>query len=156
VWLDVPCGAGRLSELLPGTVVQVDRAREMLGAAPAAGHRQVCASAGALPFRDDAFAGSLCHRLLHHVPRSAERVRILSELRRVTDGPVLVSFFHAVSVQNARRLLRRGLRSRRSGRVAITLRRFRRELQAAGLRTRAAVPLMPLWSEQWLIWAERA
>lgn len=154
-WLDVPCGAGRLSDLLPGDVVQVDRAHEMLVAIEAPRASRVCASAHALPFADGAFAGALCHRLLHHVPGSAERIRILGELRRVTRGPVLVSFFHAASLQHARRTLSRRLsRKPVSGRCAISLRRFLADLDAAGLRARACSPLSAFVSEQWLVLAD--
>lgn len=152
-WLDAPAGAGRMSEQLPEPVFRIDRSAEMLRAAPGAG-RAACASVHALPFADGTFAGALCHRLLHHLPTSAERVAVLAELRRVTDGPIVVSFFHAVSVQNARRSLARHLGKRRSGRCAITLRRFQRDLWDAGLRIRRVVPLLPLWSEQWLVLAE--
>src|SRR5690606_14337503 len=149
-WLDLPCGTGRLSDLLPGDVVQVDRSQPMLEAITAPAAARVCASAQALPFADDAFVGALCHRLLHHVPRSEERIRILAELRRVTDGPVVVSFFRAVSFPHARRVVSRRLRRKPvSGRGAFTLRQFLVELQAAGLRARSCVGLAPFVSEQW-------
>jgi hypothetical protein len=154
-WLDVPAGAGRLTAFLPSAAVQVDRSPDMLRAAPADSSARVCASATALPFADDTFAGALCHRLLHHIPTSAERVRILAELARVTDGPVVLSVFHAVCLQNARRTLARRLGKRRSGRTAITLARILADLRDAGLRARAFAPLLPLVSEQWLILAER-
>ena len=152
IWLDVPCGAGRLTELLPGRVVRVDQDLEMLRACPG-GTARACASAHALPFVDAAFQGALCMRLMHHLPTSAERVAILAELSRVTAGPVLVSFFHSVSLQHARRVVRRRLGKTRSGRVAIRAHRFRGELAAAGLRAVHEIPLRRFVSEQWLVLA---
>jgi hypothetical protein len=154
-WLDVPSGAGRMSGLLPGPVVQVDRDPQMVRAIERPGILRVCASVHALPFADGSFAGALCHRLLHHVPHADERVRILRELRRVTAGPILLSFFHAGSLQHARRLLARRLRRKpTSGRCALSLRALCADLAAAGLRIRRCAPLLPLLSEQWLLRVE--
>ncbi|MFO1052833.1 MAG: class I SAM-dependent methyltransferase [Planctomycetota bacterium] len=155
-WLDVPCGAGRMSGLLPGPVTQVDYAREMLGAIEGADGPRIRASAFELPFADDAFSGVLCHRLLHHVPGRAERVAILGELARVSRGAVIVSFFHAASLQNLRRgLARRLLRKRRSSRGGVSWRTFQRDLGEAGLKVVAVRALLPFVSEQWLVLARR-
>jgi SAM-dependent methyltransferase len=150
LWLDVPSGAGRLTEELPGPALQVDRDLAMLRACP--GQRpRVCASAVALPFRDGAFAGALCHRLLQHIPTPAERIAILTELARVTRGPVVVSFFDAHSLQHGRRVLRRATGKPRSGRGAITRAELCRELQQAGLRAVAFAPLWRFVAEQTLV-----
>ena len=156
-WLDVPCGAGRMSGLLPGPVVQVDYAPAMLEAIDAPAGPRVRASAFELPFADDSFAGALCHRLMHHVPVREDRVILLRELQRVTRGPVIVSFFHAVSLQNARRALARRFRGkRRSSRGGITLRSFLCDLHEAGLELVTARPLFPFVSEQWLALTRRS
>jgi hypothetical protein len=154
-WLDAPSGAGRLTELLPGPTIQVDRDVAMLRSAPDRWPK-VCASCTRLPFADDAFAGSLCLRLLHHVPTSAERVAILGELRRVTRGPIVVSFFWSVTLQHARRLLARRLGKVRSGRHAITLRRLCRDAADAGLAVAAMVPIAPFVSEQCVALLQRS
>lgn len=154
-WLDVPCGAGRLSDLLPGPIVQVDRDPAMVRAVAARDTTRICASAHALPFADDTFAGTLCMRLFQHLPGGEERVRVLSELRRVTRGPIVLSFFHAASFQHARRVVSRRLRRKPvSGRSAVTLRRFFAELQRAGLRPVRCAPLLPFLSDQWIVLAE--
>ena len=149
-WLDAPSGTGRLSDLLPGPVVQVDRHAPMLAACPGDAPR-IAASVHELPFADAAFAGVLCHRLFHHLPTPDERVAVLRELARVTDGPILLSFFHAGSVQHLRRTVRRRFGKTRSGRVAVSLRQMLRDADAAGLRLAAARPLLPLISEQWVV-----
>ncbi|MDA0375217.1 MAG: class I SAM-dependent methyltransferase [Planctomycetota bacterium] len=153
-WLDVPCGAGRLSDLLPGPVVQVDRDPAMVRAVERTDTTKICASAHALPFADATFAGALCMRLLQHIPNGDERVRVLSELRRVTRGPIVMSFFHAASFQHARRVVSRRLRRKPvSGRSAVTLRRFFAELQRAGLEPVRCAPLLPFLSDQWVVLA---
>lgn len=149
-WLDVPCGAGRLSAELPGPCVQVDRDPAMLAAIADPGPR-ACASALRLPFADRVFAGVLCCRLLQHVPGPAERTAILRELRRVARGPVIVSFFDACSLLHLRRLARRALGKPRSGRSAMGRRAFAAELRAAGLRPVAWRSLGRLLAEQTLV-----
>lgn len=149
-WLDVPCGAGRLSELLPGPVVLVDRDEQMVRAA-ARGQPRVCASIHRLPFGSGTFHGALCMRLFHHIPTSEERRRILGELRRVTRGPVILSFFHSLSLQNLRRELGRRLGRRRSGRCAVRWRVMREDLHDAGFEVVATRPLARFLSEQWIV-----
>ena len=92
-------------------------------------------------------------RLMQHLPTPAERIACLAELRRVTRGPVLVSYFHTVSTQHLRRCVRSRLGGRHSRRVAIGGRQFRRELEAAGLRFVTSVPLLRFLSEQWIVLA---
>jgi SAM-dependent methyltransferase len=150
-WLDVPSGAGRMTGLLPGPVVQVDRSLAMVRAAPAGAWR-ACASAAALPFRDGEFAGALCLRLLQHLPASGERRAILAELARVVRGPVIVSYFDRCSVQHLRRVLRRRL-GRASRRSALGWAALRAELEGAGLAVRARAGLSRFWSEQVLVLA---
>ena len=152
-WLDAPCGAGRLTELLPPATVQVDRAFQMVHAAPP-GRLRLCASLHQLPFPDATFAGALCMRLLHHIPSSEERRHILRELHRVTSGPVILSFFHSVSLQHARRVVARRLGKRRSGRCAVRWSIFRADLAAAGFRVVHAKPLARFLSEQWIVLVE--
>ncbi|MHC4515940.1 MAG: class I SAM-dependent methyltransferase [Planctomycetota bacterium] len=156
-WLDVPAGAGRLTGVLPAapSAVQADRNLSMLQAA-GPDHRRICAAAQRLPFPDGAFAGVLCMRLLHHIPGTEERVAILRELARVSRGPVVLSFFHALSLQHLRRVLRHRLWGRRqSSRHAIRFGTLAQELRAAGLVLVKTRPLRRFVSEQWLVLARR-
>lgn len=149
-WLDAPAGAGRLSDELPGPVVQLDRDPEMLLAA-GPGHPRVCASVHALPFADRAFAGVLCHRLLQHIPTAAERTAILRELARTSRGVVIASFFDAASLQHLRRVLRRWTGKPRSGRAAVRRGAFLAECRAAGLEPVAVRALRRFVAEQTLV-----
>lgn len=148
-WLDAPSGAGRLSGELPGHVVQVDRDPAMVLAAGGAFAR-ACASVHALPFNDGAFGGALCMRLLQHIETSAERIKILGELGRVSRGPVVVSFFDAASLQHLRRKLRSIRGKRPSGRVSIRRACFAREAAAAGLQVVTMSALRRFVGEQTL------
>lgn len=155
-WLDVPSGAGRLTPLLPGRVVQVDRDAAMLRACPAdAARARACASALHLPFADRSFAGVLCMRLLQHLPTQGERERVLGELARVSRGPVLFSYFEACSLPALRRRVRRSFGKTRSGRSAVAWRELRASLAAAGLRPVRRIPLLRWLSEQTLVLATR-
>ncbi len=153
-WLDMACGTGRLSSLLPEPVILLDRNMAMLELC-ATEHSRVNARALQLPFADDSFSGALCMRLLQHIPNHSERSAILRELARVTRGPIIVSFFHSLSLQHGRRLLARVLGKQRSGRNAISLRQFARDVHAAGLRQLDARALSPYVSEQRLALLER-
>jgi len=155
-WLDVPSGAGRLSDACPQPVVQVDRDLAMLRAcAPQPGRFQVRACATHLPFADGAFAGVLCLRLLQHLAPAAERIRVLAELARVSRGPVLFSYFDALSLQHWRRQLRRAFGKPRSGRSSVRWPELRQQLESAGLRPIARRPLRRWVSEQTLVLAVR-
>ena len=149
-WLDAPSGAGRMSGESPQPVIQVDRDPAMVHAA-GPGRARVCASVHALPFADSAFAGVLCHRLLQHIPTTAERIDILRELARVSRGPIVVSFFDARSLQHLRRLARRCFGKKRSGRCAVARGAFLAEVRAAGLRPLAVRSLRRWIAEQTLV-----
>lgn len=120
--LDLACGAGRFGAALGagGRVVGGDSSAAMLGEARGTGAYAalVAADARRLPFRDGVFAGAICIRLLQHLP-SDDRRRVLAELRRVTAGSVIVSFFDAATLEALRaRARRKTPRSRRAIRVA--------------------------------------
>ncbi len=148
-WLDMPCGAGRLAGLLPRPVCcDLNPAMlRLLGPDLPA----LRATGLALPFRDGAFEGVLSIRFLPHLADPSQRIRALSEMARVSRRWVLVSFFHAISLQEARRRAKRALFHRRRGRQSITFRRFREEARAAGLHVYAVRPLARFLSEQWLV-----
>ena len=154
-WLDAPCGAGRLTDELPGPVIRLDRDLAMLRAGAGDG-RRVCATVLALPFRDGVFAGVLCCRLLQHVAGAKARRAVLRELARVSRGAVVVSFFDALSLLHARRLVRRAFGKPRSGRSAVGRAAFRRDLRAAGLEPVRFLALGRFVAEQTLVLCRHA
>lgn len=148
--LDMPSGTGRMSGLLPGCVVQVDRELSMVAASAVPGPR-ACASGAALPFADGAFDLALSLRLFQHLPDAHERRAILGELRRVTVGHLVVSYFESRSLQHQRRRMRRRLGKPRSGRCAYPWSAFAADLAFAGWTTVARRPTRRWWSEQVLV-----
>jgi len=100
--LDVPCGTGRLSEMLARHVEShagVDVSRPMLAEARAgAGVRLAQASAEHLPFAERAFDVVVCCRLLHHLREGEQLERVVAELVRVSDRLVVASYWDAASL----------------------------------------------------------
>jgi len=85
---------------------------------------------------------------LEHLGVRADRVRVLSEIRRVNRGSVILSFFDAHSLLHLRRTLRRALGKKRSGRSAISRRQLGLDLAEAGLEPVRWLPLQRFVAEQ--------
>lgn len=120
--LDVPSGAGRVSDILArraGRIYEFDYSREMvrLVRSSARGHepRVGVATVFNLPFRDRSFDLVVSIRLSHHIPDRDGRHWHVRELLRVSDGHVLLTYFDADSLKNRLRELRRRLGSRKRG-----------------------------------------
>jgi SAM-dependent methyltransferase len=124
--LDLPCGYGRLYDILRGlgvSVVESDWSFHLLGAArsfhangenllPAAGY--VRATAFELPFRDRAFELVLSVRLCHHIREHEERLRYLREIMRVSRKWLIFTYFDTASIKNRTHELRRRVNGKRS------------------------------------------
>jgi ubiquinone/menaquinone biosynthesis C-methylase UbiE len=96
-WLDVGCGPrSGIARTLPGTLVGIDHAAELLRETQRDGVLCVCASATALPFTAESFDGVVCFGLLHHL-NDAEGDAALAEMRRVTRAGGVVLVFDNVS-----------------------------------------------------------
>jgi ubiquinone/menaquinone biosynthesis C-methylase UbiE len=144
----VPCGAGRLFSSLAskGRVIGLDASEPMLCEARGApGHAALAlGDAFALPFRDGAFAGAACIRLLHHLDAD-DRRRVLAELRRVTRGPFVVSYYDAATFQawKARRK-----RAAKGSRKPVARAEFAADLASQGLQPLARSRPLPFIAEQ--------
>jgi len=106
--LDAPCGAGRLFPTLAarGRVVGLDVSPAMLEGARARGAEALLAGdLAALPFAAQSFDAVVCCRLLHHLEREEDLVRIARELVRVSRALVLVTYWDAASLPALRRRL---------------------------------------------------
>ncbi len=138
--LDCPCGAGRLVPTLidhTKRVVAIDRSpamvtegRAVLAARPATEFVPLLVgSADALPFVDDAFDVTVCHRFLYHLPDVADRARSIAELARVTRRGLIVTYIDAASLK----MRWRTFRKRKQSRVAWTYDALAAELAPFGL-----------------------
>ncbi len=144
--LDVPCGTGRLSELLATherVYTGADAALAMLRVATERrpGTRFVAADLAHLPFADSSFDVVVCIRLMHLVRDADLRAAFLRELARVARVGVIVDYRNdrTLRVRWSRLLARVGLRAR--GPNAHARAAFAAELTAAGLQPVAFVPV---------------
>ena len=160
LYLDAPCGAGRLTPLLCelGRAVALDanlpmlaRARERCGAAVG-----IQATVLALPFADRSFEAVVCCRLLHHLRDERELAVAVGELVRVSRRLVVASFWDAASVPALR--VRLGLKQGEgaSGRAAIARREIARLFAAAGARVIGFRAVLRFVSQQTFLVAERS
>ena len=146
--LDVPCGLGRMGELLQsrgGSPVSVDISPDMVREARGAGGRGLQAEIEHLPLADRSVDGAVCFRFLHHLPTRAARVAVLRELARVSRRFVVLTWFHPVSAHHLRRLL-----AGDSARHSQTLGELRREAGEAGLVLRAWRAQAPYLRDLWI------
>ncbi|MDD3650889.1 class I SAM-dependent methyltransferase [Immundisolibacter sp.] len=157
--LDMPCGAGRfwpmLAEHPTRRLLAGDRSPAMLEAARAAAAPALLArfesvrelDAFALDLPDDAVEHILCMRLLHHIARPQDRLRLLRELHRVASRGVTVSLWVDGNLQAWRRR-RLDARRRRAdvNRVVVPRATIEAEFAQAGFRVRRHFDVLPGWS----------
>lgn len=134
--LDVPCGFGRMlteiHRVLP-RVVGVDlspaQARIASAVAPALAGNLLAG----LPFADGSFDLVVCVRLLHHLHHPDDRRAVLRELRRLSRGHVLTSYYGDVALWRIHRGVLQALGLKRP-RVAVVRREeLYEDARAAGL-----------------------
>ena len=148
--LDVGCGIGGSARILardygfdvlgisisPG---QIERARQLTPAGLPC--RFAVMDALALELADGSFDAVICNRLFHHFFESSVRVAALRELRRISRGPIVMSFFCSQSVSSAAFLLRNRLRREpATDRVPISFNTISADIAAAGTCIRASPP----------------
>jgi 2-polyprenyl-3-methyl-5-hydroxy-6-metoxy-1,4-benzoquinol methylase len=101
-------------------------------------------------FPDRHFDAVLCNRLFHHIQGSDERIHALREIRRISKGPVVLSFLNAFALgatgAGVAHLL--GRKNAGSG-ILIPAWSFLNEIRRAGLVPIAAYGVLwgisPLW-----------
>ncbi len=150
--LDLPCGHGRLSDLLRShcqrlvegdwsfTMVQLnqrDHDRD---------HRHyVRASALEIPFKDQAFDAVVSFRLSHHLETQELREQHLRELFRTAKKHVIVTWFSATSLKNMLRQLRVKIAGKKPKNV-LRNDRVRAIAEQCGFRQQLAKPLFLIGS----------
>jgi SAM-dependent methyltransferase len=167
--LDLPCGTGRLLPALTERgfdVTSADSSPHMVEQAKAYAGRQglsveprrfLVANVMSLPFEDGRFDAVVCNRLFHHFREPQVRRDALVELRRVSRGPVVASFFCNSSLDAVMFHLMHALRRKKpTDRIPIPRRRFAADAAAAGLTVRQWLPIRAGISRQWYAVMERA
>jgi glycosyltransferase involved in cell wall biosynthesis/SAM-dependent methyltransferase len=93
--LDVPCGTGWGTSLLPGaaslTAVDIDRGATAFGKSQYPGIHFAVGTMAALPFREGAFEVVICLEGLEHVYRSEARAFIAEARRTLAPGGVFIA-----------------------------------------------------------------
>ncbi len=149
--LDIPCGYGRLSDLVLAAgarLVSADLSPAMVeravqNAGPAASAGVVADLTKGLPFRDGAFDAILCMRLFHHLRDAGERAAALAELRRAASSAVILSYYRRLGVHVLQRKLRRALKGKAYEIKMAPGGEFEREASAAGFEVERIIPLFP-------------
>jgi ubiquinone/menaquinone biosynthesis C-methylase UbiE len=161
--LDLPCGTGRLSDLLVRRgwkTIACDVSGEMLAVAR---KRSVQLGHSISFFRTDclqmgvgegAVSAVFSIRFLVHIAPE-ERVKMLREFRRVTERWVVMSMSLSTPWHRFRRRLKGWLGHPKPVRFPVTSRALGEELRLAGLREVRRVWTFPILSEQVLVVCER-
>jgi SAM-dependent methyltransferase len=144
VLLDLPCGAGRFAPLLAaraGAYLPADHSPHMLAlcrdALAARGlsgkaRESLQADARRIPLADQSVDLACCLRLLHHFPRGEDRAAILGELRRVDQGPLVLTFLDAESPKQWIHLQSMRLAGGTTRRALLSRAQLSQEAHAAG------------------------
>lgn len=160
--LDFPCGTGRLTKLLQEKFVMIsgaDGAASMVKLASAntgnGSPRTVAvqfyeSDVFDSGFTDGQFDSVVCNRLFHHFTEATDRVKALSELRRISKGSIVISFFNSFSTSMAFRKIGKYVRGRRfEDRVGVSMNQFMQEVESCGLKVTYATAsrwgISPLW-----------
>jgi len=153
--LDLPCGTGRITELLLDLgyrVVGADISEPMMAHAreKLAGYSNLedlrQADAESLPFADEEFDAVISIRFSNHVPPDV-RLRVLGEMRRVCRGPIIISYCNPNAASACKRRLRALLRRPHAPWYPATPREVDAEARSADLRVVRGHAMLPLVSE---------
>jgi ubiquinone/menaquinone biosynthesis C-methylase UbiE len=161
--LDMPCGTGRLMPAYAQAglcVLGVDVSLPMMAekpwdAAPPGILGLVQGSALGLPLGAGCVDASLCMRFLFHLDDASERIAVLSELARVTRGPVLGQVRYRWTLKHFGRYLRSRLGLSKKYAPSHSRADVEAELRAAGLQLERMLPMSRLFSDKALFVACR-
>lgn len=163
--LDVPCGTGRMTEVLLQAGLQVtgcDISEAMMQKAQSrlAGfgeQARFCqGNAKELPFEGASFDLVTCVRLFGHFP-SDDRVEMLKEMARVTRRWIIVQYFYETSLTRLKRAVKRRLLRTYPGVVhPLNEQTLRAELAAADLKEHGRAWCRRFYSEEVFLLLEAA
>jgi 2-polyprenyl-3-methyl-5-hydroxy-6-metoxy-1,4-benzoquinol methylase len=128
--LDIPCGAGRVMALLARrgySVTGAELSQPMIAATVANLAREGYdwpvhkEDIEKMTYSDRHFDTIICFRLFHHFPDQEVRRRVVSELCRVADRFVVLSYFSPRSLTSLKRRLRAAVGGKRSKQHATSL-----------------------------------
>ncbi|WP_214477168.1 class I SAM-dependent methyltransferase [Mesorhizobium sp. dw_380] len=161
--LDVPCGTGKLAEVLGRHGCQVlaaDISLEMMALAKTAYESQsgfqgfIRCDVTQLPFGDESFDTVICLRLIHLIPPHLRR-DIINELARVASRRLIVSYGLATRFQKIRLSLRKMITGRMSALHPVKFNVARQDFAEAGLKLVGSFSVLPLLSCEQLFVLEK-
>lgn len=155
---DIPCGTGRLAEVLAAMgfrVTGIDISPQMLDVASRrlrrfANFETWVSDVRELPQAGRRFEAALCARVLMHFPL-AEQVEFLRAVACVTAGQVVFTQGLDTAWHRLRRRLKRLLGHQAPAVYPLTRADLRRLIEGAGLRERRRYTLLPLVSEEVIV-----
>lgn len=162
--LDVPCGTGRATEWLLQKgfrVTAFDISEEMISQAKNKLNRYsnieqfYVGDAENSNLDDNAFDCVVSVRLMGHIPPEV-RIKMLNEFKRLSKNYVVVTYYHAFSIQ---RYLRRFIdifsKEKRSMWFPVSKKEMMLELNESGLKVVSIYPIMKFISETWVVLAKK-
>lgn len=157
--LDLPCGTGRFWSLLAENpnrkIIACDYSQDMIDIGmrfrePAITQRITAfqSSAFELDLEDEAVDNVFCIRLIHHVGESADRLKLLKELHRVTRDSVIISLWVDGNFKAWRRRKLEAKRSRRGyqNRFVIPRGTIEQEFEQAGFNIKSHIDFLPKYA----------
>ncbi|MER8742243.1 class I SAM-dependent methyltransferase [Mesorhizobium sp. M1004] len=161
--LDIPCGTGKLAEVLGRHDCQVlaaDISIEMMALAKTAYESQsgfrgfIRCDVTQLPFGDESFDTVICLRLMHLIPPHLRR-DIINELARVASRRLIVSYGLASRFQRIRLRLRKMITGKMSAPHPVNFNVARQDFAEARLSLVGSFSVLPILSCEHLFILEK-
>jgi SAM-dependent methyltransferase len=152
--LDIPCGTGKLADVLSQhdcQVIAADISLEMMALAKTAYEGRpgfqgfIRCDVTQLPMADESFDTVICLRLIHLIPPHLRR-KIIKELARVTGRRLIVSYGMASRFQRIRLRLRRMITGKVSAPHPVDFNVAQEDFSEAGLKLVRSFSILPLLS----------
>lgn len=153
--LDLPCGTGRITQLILEdgyhaagadiSLEMLDQARKRLGQYPKLLGLTRC-EAENLPYPDGSFDSVVCVRLMGHVP-PLSRIKMLGEMKRVASGPLVVTYYLWNAMTETRRFLLKRMRKVAAPWFPSSPWALKAEIAQAGLEIARVYPIAAHLSE---------
>ncbi len=158
--LDMPCGTGRFWDVLaeePKRIIHVsDNSQDMINAGLKYRPQEIVkriessfqASAFDLPVADNFVENITCIRLIHHIGEHEDRLKLLTELHRVTSETIIISLWVDGNYKAWKRKKNEAKRKKHlyQNRFVIPVQTIEDEFKQVGLEVIARLDFIPLHS----------
>jgi SAM-dependent methyltransferase len=108
--IDVGCGDGRVSRLLPSTsfYVGADFSQKLIGRAATHGLYVLADLSSPLPFAPHSFSAAVCYAALHHLPNRLSPLISMASLLK-PDGRIVISVWQFIHLERFRKKVKQNL-----------------------------------------------